>query len=429
MAYNHFKIPQVDHLILLVGSNPLPNLVVADVLVKDDGAIYLLHTKETKEIAKRLKDRITAQKTDKSIEISLHNISEDGDRSPTVKSIENEIKKIVSLITEGTIGLNYTGGTKFMGVHSYLALERLKKENVNFQFSYLDASSMSVVVMDQNGEATCSLRNKVKITLDDMIFIHGWEYHTDKKPKTKPVNIEVAEYILKIMQKRNDTPDWDKYRNCLHNIRKENNGAPKKKNQLFAISPEEQIVPNILSKLRNEPYTESDNIQFKIEGWKKAEDVFKWMEGNWLEDLTMDVIQQLEFKHNDESFTFDETGLGANLKSNIGSEIEIDVYGIIDFQFFLFSVTTDATKGLCKSKLMEAYVRARQLGGDEACVALVCLANEKTVKEVGEELQSLFQGSGSKIRVFGINDWTPKDDHEMEIFSKIRNWVSTIINQ
>jgi len=48
-----------DHLFLLIGTNPLPNLVAAELLLKERGQVYLVHSSEdagTAGIARRLSD-------------------------------------------------------------------------------------------------------------------------------------------------------------------------------------------------------------------------------------------------------------------------------------------------------------------------------------------------------------------------------------
>jgi len=50
-------------------------------------------------------------------------------------------------------------------------------------------------------------------------------------------------------------------------------------------------------------------------------------------------------------------------------------------------------------KLFEAHLRARQIGGDEARTALVCLSSAPDILE--QELQG---GLDKHIRVFGLKD-------------------------
>lgn len=54
---NQPVIPQnyvSDHLFLLVGANPLPNLVAAKLLFKPGGQLYLVHSSATQPVAERL---------------------------------------------------------------------------------------------------------------------------------------------------------------------------------------------------------------------------------------------------------------------------------------------------------------------------------------------------------------------------------------
>ena len=53
---------KVDHLILLVGGNPLPNYVAARVLGKEPQNIHLVHTAQTDDVAKALNEFIDPQK-------------------------------------------------------------------------------------------------------------------------------------------------------------------------------------------------------------------------------------------------------------------------------------------------------------------------------------------------------------------------------
>jgi hypothetical protein len=43
-----------DHLFLLIGGNPAPNWVAAGLLLRDGGQIYLVHSPDTAEVAKRI---------------------------------------------------------------------------------------------------------------------------------------------------------------------------------------------------------------------------------------------------------------------------------------------------------------------------------------------------------------------------------------
>ena len=68
---------------------------------------------------------------------------------------------------------------------------------------------------------------------------------------------------------------------------------------------------------------------------------------------------------------------------------------------FAISCTTDATPHLCKLKLFEAYERARNMGGDETFVGLICLV--KDARKLEKKMGRSWDATG-KIKVFGRDD-------------------------
>ena len=98
-----------DHLFLLIGTNPLPNWVAGQLLLRDGGRLYLVHSPETKPHAERLS--VSLSKPD-ALSIPAERIK----RVPTAEANEREIYAKVSSqlqeIRDGTVGLHYTGATK-----------------------------------------------------------------------------------------------------------------------------------------------------------------------------------------------------------------------------------------------------------------------------------------------------------------------------
>ena len=81
------------------------------------------------------------------------------------------------------------------------------------------------------------------------------------------------------------------------------------------------------------------------------------------------------------------------------------------YQLFAISVSTTSKRDLCKVKLFEAYLRARQMGGDEARVALICCTDEPD--SLKAEVAVL---DDKKIAVFGRDDL-------MDLSSRIEDWI------
>jgi hypothetical protein len=91
----------------------------------------------------------------------------------------------------------------------------------------------------------------------------------------------------------------------------------------------------------------------------------------------------------------------------------VDVIALRGYQLFAFSCSTDKKKPLLKLKLFEAYIRARQLGGDEARVALVCCSNDPEGLE--HEMRRDVDPEG-RIRVFGRK-------HLADLKVHIESWI------
>ena len=87
------------------------------------------------------------------------------------------------------------------------------------------------------------------------------------------------------------------------------------------------------------------------------------------------------------------------------------------YQLFGISCTTSASHKELKQKLFEAYIRAKQLGGDESRVALVSRCTAKDCEELKKELSLVVEDR--KIEVFGIDDLDEK-----RFATKLKLWIS-----
>ena len=90
---------------------------------------------------------------------------------------------------------------------------------------------------------------------------------------------------------------------------------------------------------------------------------------------------------------------------------EIDVALVRNYRSYFISCTTAADKATCKQKLFEIAVRSRQLAGDLARPALVCLADGGTLSELRAEVGDEPSPTGAfrvrglmSVHVFGLED-------------------------
>ncbi|NUO83238.1 hypothetical protein HUU05_24460 [candidate division KSB1 bacterium] len=199
-----------DHLILLVGTNPLPNFVVADYFLQNNSklqTIWLLYSEEnnfqasTNRQAKKLETLLRKRWQGKHVslkfpleKISLTDVS---DAATILREIEN--KMLRGWQANQSFHLNYTGGTKAMATHVYRRLQELQKRGQH-PFSYLDANNFRLVVdnygierfVGEDGIETDDLRQKVQVEFEDLIALHDFV----RKNHDSPANLEEAKQLF-----------------------------------------------------------------------------------------------------------------------------------------------------------------------------------------------------------------------------------------
>ncbi len=169
------------HLILLIGTNPLPNFVVADYFLKHNEnlqKIWLIYSKTIKSFqtgtysqAKNLEKLLQKKWKGKCrLQFSFETIqlSDVSNAAQIKRDIPDEMIKELEK-SEG-FHLNYTGGTKAMSTHVYRILEQIKNEEK--AFSYLDARKFRIVG-DKEDFITDDLRKEITITFEELIDLHG----------------------------------------------------------------------------------------------------------------------------------------------------------------------------------------------------------------------------------------------------------------
>lgn len=453
---------QVDHLLLLVGSNPLPNAVAGKLLLTSGGTITLIHSKEGFDLAQRLQ-RWFDQAGYSSTNINFKNVEDESDANLVEmrvyealddyeRKIDEEHNRDSGNAKRVRIGLNYTGGTKVMAVHAHLAVKNwLAKSHRNPTFSgdpifsYLDARTLHMRFDPVGGQPAISfpVGRKVEIDISDLLRLHNWKL--EKSLTTVPMLPQSAAALLSIHSNPNNAETWRKwlYDELFRKAKKPDTIAPpfwvfqsgkelqesydvkqsdfnsKWKNNLDSQTLEISWpdLPTVRQIMSNE--LGLDNIEHLSlttangKGCEKAKDFCKWLSGLWLESAVLSVLQDCvqELQFNDCAMN-----IKPKVPGSLGEELfQFDAAAIRGYQLFAFSCTTDRGKSLLKQKLFEVYVRARQMGGDEACAALVCCAERKTARILEEEMRRDVVVKGH-IHVFSQEQLVDLAEH-------IKDWV------
>lgn len=371
MVDSKFDQYKVEHLFLLVGQNPLPNYVAAKLLLNEGGTVYLIHTSQTKEQTKRLKRILNDEKCGSIKNLSL------GSSTSYPQDIIQKIAKYTKEAS-GRLGLNYTGGNKVMSVHAYRAFRNM--ENSDTVFSYLDSNNLKIQI--EQSDYLLPLNIPLDVSLKTIFDLHGLELRIDFK-KDLPL-IELATSFA------TGEEDWKEFK-------PENRASlPEEKQKLFEyIQTEGKFANN--------------------------KDCDKWINGGWLEDYALQQIIDIAQKFQIHDYGMNFEVLLGNGRTTDGHEdqFEFDVAFMRNHQLFALSCTTKGSKishkKECKWKLFEAYVRAQQMGGSEARIALICGSEQP--EALKEEMEVSIKDP--KIKVFGRTDWP-------NLSNKISDWITEL---
>lgn len=349
-------------LILLVGGNPLPNYVAACALREkfDVQQVRLFYTTQVENVKNNLKKCLEGRG------FRCHeSFIQDAASAETIRSTCSDIAS--------ESHLHYTGGTNTMAVHIYA--EWKKKNGTEDQASYLYGQDDRLLT-DAGTEIDMEA---VQIDLDTLATLHGLQ-------NTQP------------RQLRNDGP-------CLPNDAEKITTQSldgKVIDRLTLADRLYEAVPEKEKDFRSSPFSPSawnlslsehivpgnDSGQWpnkRVEAWSE------FLRGGWLEEWV--VLQIGATKLVESSHLHVGVKPKIRVKPRSGGSpkdrpFELDVVAIRSHRLYVVSCTIDHETKMCKSKLFEVAMRARQLGGDLARSALVCLADkDKNGNDIVDELQ------------------------------------------
>lgn len=397
-----------DHLILLIGTNPLPNYVVARYFIESVPSLKTIiaaHTPSTASIARRLETSLRKRQGASHIAFEYCGLSDPGNANKIRHELEERIFDQHS--NEEHYHLNYTGGTKVMGIHAYLtAFMALESDKISF--SYLDAREFTLNI--EGMAPTKDLRRKIEINFTDLFELH------DCKANNKGSEIDWARpnEIFKnwILQGSIiDFLDWRKkvltptFFYGEHKMRVIDLLDLNKWHSEDGKHPFHDQALMMLQTLPEPQTWKTDEhgslilpkSKIKYEDWFEG---VRYLDGFWLEYYTMDVLKQrvqgiFEIRPNQHL-----------VKGEANRDFEIDIMLMHGYQFCGISITTAYRSDLCKSKAFEIMHRSVQLGGDEARMVLVSTMTPMQVFELSQDLALDTDVSG-QLLILGIDDLQP----------------------
>ncbi len=391
------------HLILLIGTNPLPNFVVTEYFITNNANlkdIYLVYSEEkgsqrgTSAEAKNLRKLLSARHTHLQLHaIPLSDVSD-------ATEIRRDIRKglIDKLPSKCSVHLNYTGGTKAMGIHIYRAIEQESENITGKSFSYLDARHFCIVD-DKNSVITKDLRQEVCIEFIELIGLHGFQ-----RKEEKDANDEFSQDLAVFCRLIEEGRLHEYFKNYKREV-----FLKKDKDEL--IDAKAQISADLRAFKANGVFLEvvsalPETYQMfdgkgnftELPTISQLKSAVKFLDGTWLEEY---VYQSLEKAFKGSNISIDKNW--KIKKSGWTANFELDVVLMNGYQLIGISCTTSGQKSICKSKGFEIIHRTQQIGGEEAKAVVITRLEHDRKAALQDEL-GIDTGGKTNILVLGMED-------------------------
>ena len=431
-------------LILTVGTNPLPVWVAWYHLndkLPQPIKVQLVHTVGTVDERNRLKKYCQDADFLDPIQTS------DGDPC----NVRNDIRNIANGLSDETtlLHIHYTGGTKVMAVETVAALETTLQETIRLDTSYLDprATSGPAIVNRAGSTWVQDTRKGVSPDLNRIALLNGftlgpfkhryWDKETGRNetencpaPATpSQEQLEAGVAVLAVAcNKDKDFRDlfldriskWNEI--FLSQYRK---FSYPRQGGTFRFSDstntiwQNKILPALdrayphctwdtkTGTLSYPSYLNaSDNQQSDLE------QVHKFFNGIWLEygayvafKDALEKISTNNLDRNNYKLFHSVHARRAKATDQRVKHFELDVVAVLGYQIVVVSCTVDRSHDRIKQKGMEAILRARQLGGDEARAIVLCSAHQNDAKLIEDELMDEMGSASEPLQVWGRNRW------------------------
>lgn len=422
----------INHLYLLIGTNPLSNYVVADYFLKNETdlkAVHLIHSVEdsgnniqsTESIAAHLKS-VLKEKT--GTPVVLHGIC-----IRDAFFIHQDVSALLKGVESEAVHLDYSGGTKEMALHSYETFKELCTGQVTF--SYFDSRSNRLKKDSGTVEPVESvfLGDLVEITFDELFKLHGYRRVPEEDNKGSVFSVDFFRDFLELISRPDFFCDYVKWREFFFHaypdprhvvpaegfetledlLPKENEISEFLKDTLFLKIHNEMPENSLLEEQDGRYFLRRDVSNKQMD---KLIETRKYITGHWFEQYVYLVLQE----NRPETASISSIDLNI-LVQTAAKNFEIDVAMINGYELCGISCTTDKTQSLCKSKGFEILHRTKQIAGDNSKSILMTFMNEENTQIVDADLSEILE---DRILVLGLHDLFPKK----KFFQKIADFLN-----
>ena len=368
---------KADVLIVIMGTNPFPNIVSAATRVRTDGYIFCICSEDTagepyKKFKKLLEKKGFIDGHVKKYSLTKEEMDVENIVYKIKKSIFNEILRI----TQGDIiiELNYTCGKKIMSSVAYDVIRNMEFKdvgrNIKINLTYIDAERELMYVEQLGGEKTsvrlCDLEESFELNIVDVIKTYNTEIEeVIEEPKYKMLSNKLGEMFENISGE-----EHNKLIEAKKNLTKE------RENEKIFIKELKATLEDF-----NLPVSMED---INSSGFKSDKKIKEYFEGSkWFEEYILSKLLPLKEEKIIE-------GLVANVERKpVHNEkrFEVDIVLYKRYKMYAISLTTTNKLNTATQKLYEIFQRSTDLAGDETEKSLITLFWD--VNELKEKCMNL----------------------------------------
>lgn len=376
-------IDRPNRLILLVDGNPLPNYLAAMTLRPCE--VRLVHSSETEGPAKQLK---------KALEEDLANansepvIERDKINDPAcAQEVFRRLRKLMRNDAHST-HLHYSGGTKVMSAHALIAFNAAGGLQGNA--SYLDEKE-GLLRLDDG--TTGTLQDKHPLTLKRILQLHEVQSKGRSEVEGGPT-LKDAQAVLEEVLRKPELAAALYER--IEGTRKAGHCRKDGKDAEVPAAAE-RFSPQDFNLDLSVPEIPEDGSwpSKRLECWRK------FLKGEWLEEWCGQLVRRL--------CPSGSVSVGVNctrIPSN--RRFEVDIAVVRAHRAYFISCTTSDVLRECKLKAFEVAIRARQMGGDLARSALICLLESESssvtkIQQLRQDVETVW-GAVNPTMIYGLGD-------------------------
>lgn len=445
------------HVLLTVGTNPLPILVAARRLLLAGFArgadLTLIHSPETEQEAERILQTLRAQLSLPGIPGTWHLHKLPIATEP--KSIfESVVGYLSTLPPNQAFHLHYTGGTKAMGLHTLEAL--LVVSSGSIEKSYLDPNGN--ILIDDSGQMVDPGVTDERITwnmdlptvaalhgftLSFNLFRYGQLYSLVWGPHVPGVT------ILPNPQQFVDEP-WLEIVRALRPGFKTSNAhraffpnsdfwaSEKRWPQRFVPSPHTKgfewpaetawrNIPDMINQYFAANVFAASGTTYKYDpnvlSSQQSERLHGLLNNGWLELMAYDALRTVLTAIGRPFYICPSAHVGRGRNGQmLKDDFELDVAVVLGYQLLVVSCTTSVEPKLLKGKGFEVIHRARQIGGDGARAIVLSLAPANTAKLVQNQLHDDIGTREPPLTIWGWDDFQVLEARCREYLHKKLTW-------